>query len=129
MPSTLISIRRPRPPAERAAIIEAVQAALVEAIRIPPGDRCVRLQTFDAADFIVAAARSENFTLVEVSMFSGRSMEAKRALYKAIVARLGELAIAAQDVKIVLYEVPRENWGLRGGIPGSELELGFKVDV
>jgi phenylpyruvate tautomerase PptA (4-oxalocrotonate tautomerase family) len=80
MPSTLISIRRPRPPAERVAIIEAVQAALVEAIRIAPGDRCVRVQSFDAADFIVAATRSENFTLVEVSMFSGRSMEAMRAL-------------------------------------------------
>ncbi len=62
-------------------------------------------------------------------MFSGRTMDARRALYKAIVAKLGELGIAAKDVKIVLYEVPRENWGLRGGIPGSELELGFKVDV
>jgi phenylpyruvate tautomerase PptA (4-oxalocrotonate tautomerase family) len=129
MPSTLISIRKPRPPAERAAIIEAVQAALVEGIKIPAGDRCVRLQTFDAADFIVSEPKGENFTLVEVSMFSGRTMDAKRALYKAIVARLGELGIAPKDVKIVLHEVPRENWGLRGGIPGSELELGFKVEV
>ena len=129
MPSTLISIRKSRPAAERVAIIEAVQAALVEAIKIPAGDRCVRLQTFEASDFIVSGQRTEDFTLVEVSMFLGRTMDAKRALYKTIVAKLGACGIAAQDVKIVLHEVPRENWGLRGGIPGSELELGFKVEV
>ena len=26
-------------------------------------------------------------------------------------------------------EVPKENWGLRGGQPASEIELGFKVEV
>jgi phenylpyruvate tautomerase PptA (4-oxalocrotonate tautomerase family) len=129
MPSVLISIRKPRPAHERVAIIEAVQAAMVEAIKIPAGDRCVRLQTFEACDFIVSAQRSEDFTLVEISLFSGRSMDAKRALYKAVVANLGGVGIAPNDVKIVLHEVPRENWGLRGGVPGSEIELGFKVEV
>ena len=41
----------------------------------------------------------------------------------------GELGIAPLDVKVILHEVPRENWGLRGGIPGSEIQLGFKVEV
>jgi phenylpyruvate tautomerase PptA (4-oxalocrotonate tautomerase family) len=129
MPSTLISIRRPRPPEERAAIIEAVQSALIEGIKIPAQDRCVRLQQFEATDFAVGPGRTENFTLVEVSMFSGRTLPAKRALYQAIVANLGHLGIAPGDVKIILYEVPRENWGLRGGVPGSEIDLGFKVEV
>ncbi len=29
----------------------------------------------------------------------------------------------------MLNEVERENWGLRGGQPASEIDLGFKVDV
>jgi len=32
-------------------------------------------------------------------------------------------------VFIVLNEQPRENWGIRGGIPASEIGLGFKVDI
>jgi phenylpyruvate tautomerase PptA (4-oxalocrotonate tautomerase family) len=129
MPSTLVSIRKARPPAERAALVEAVHAALVEGIKIPQQDRTVRLQTFAPEDFAVGPKAGENYTLVEVSLFSGRSLDAKRALYEALVRRLGELGIAPLDVKVILHEVPRENWGLRGGVPGSELELGFKVEV
>ncbi len=129
MPSTLISIRKPRPPEERRAIVEAVHAALVEAIRIPEGDRTVRLQSFAAEDFAVNAKATENYTLVEVSLFTGRTLAAKRALYRALVHKLGQFGIAPLDVKVILYEVPRENWGLRGGIPGSEIELGFTVEV
>jgi hypothetical protein len=29
----------------------------------------------------------------------------------------------------VLNEVPLENWGIRGGQPASEVDLGFKVNV
>ncbi|MDB5986735.1 MAG: hypothetical protein JWR16_1788, partial [Nevskia sp.] len=50
MPSSLISIRKPRPATERSAIIEAVHAAMIEAIKIPADDRALRLQTFDAGD-------------------------------------------------------------------------------
>lgn len=53
----------------------------------------------------------------------------KRELYQAIVRRFEALGILPADVFIVLNEQPLENWGMRGGIPASELELGFKVDV
>ncbi|MDR3416102.1 MAG: tautomerase family protein [Nevskia sp.] len=129
MPSTLVSIRKPRPPAERRAIIDAVHAALVESIGIPAHDRSVRLQAFEPDDFAVAAQASENFTLVEVSLFPGRSLAAKRSLYQALVRCLGDFGVAPADVRVILYEVPREDWGLRGGIPGSELDAGFKVEV
>jgi phenylpyruvate tautomerase PptA (4-oxalocrotonate tautomerase family) len=32
-------------------------------------------------------------------------------------------------VKILLREIPKENWGIRGGQAGCEVELGFKVEV
>jgi hypothetical protein len=62
-------------------------------------------------------------------MFPGRSFSAKRRLYEAIVGNLGKLGIAAIDVFIVLHEPPMEDWGVRGGRPASEVELGFPVDV
>ena len=72
---------------------------------------------------------TENYTLVEISMFPGRSLAAKRKLYKKIVENLSTLGIPAKDIRIVLHEVPMDNWGIRGGVPASEVDIGFKVDV
>ena len=43
--------------------------------------------------------------------------------------RFGELGIAPIDIAIVLQEPPLDNWGLRGGQPASELDLGFNLKV
>ena len=110
-------------------LIDAVQAALLGALKIPDYDRDVVVDTYDNAARIVPTGRSARFTRIEIKMFSGRSIEAKRALYKAIVENLDALGVPAADVKIILVDIPRENWGLRGGIPASDLDLGFKVDV
>lgn len=129
MPSTLISVRRNWAPAQRRDLIDAVHAALVEALRIPAHDRCIRLQTFAVDDFAVMPQCSESFTLVEVDLFPGRSLDAKRALYRRVVERLGALGIEAQDVRVVLREVPAENWGIRGGVAACDVDLGFQVRV
>jgi len=129
MPDVLISIRRSWPVVQRRALMDAVHQALVEALKVPAGDRCVRLQQYAGDDFDVAAGQTRNFTLVEIDLFAGRSLAARKALYQAIVRNLGKLEIAPADVKIVLREIPRENWGIRGGVPASEVDLGFKVDV
>jgi phenylpyruvate tautomerase PptA (4-oxalocrotonate tautomerase family) len=66
---------------------------------------------------------------VEITLFAGRSLEAKRRLYQGIVRRFADLGIPPGEVVIVLHEVPRENWGIRGGHPASEVDLGFEVAV
>ena len=116
-------------PNDRRALIQAVNRALVCALRVPEDSHPVRLQEYEADSFLIPETSSERFTLVEATIFSGRSVETKRALYGAIVENLGALGIAAADVRVVLYEVPRENWGLKGGIPASEIELGFEVEI
>lgn len=62
-------------------------------------------------------------------MFSGRSIEAKRLLYEQIVRRLGEIGVPATDITIVIVESGMENWGVQGGRPASEVQLGFNVEV
>jgi phenylpyruvate tautomerase PptA (4-oxalocrotonate tautomerase family) len=106
-----------------------VQSALRDTLKIPDYDRDVVLDIYDETTRIVLTGRSQRYTRVEVTLFAGRSMEAKRALYKAMVANLAELGVPETEVKTVLIEVPAENWGLRGGYPASELDLGFKIDV
>jgi len=131
MPSTLVEVRRPYPPEQEVRIVEAVHAALVEGFKIPSEDRCVRLLTYEPHLFICSPKldQPERYTVVTVTAFSGRSLDAKRNLYRGIVERLDRLGIPPSHVKIILNEVPQDNWGLRGGKPASEVELGFTVEV
>ncbi len=122
MPSTLISVRRDWPASERAALIAAVHAALVEGLKIPEHDRCIRLQVFAVGDFAVMPQCSEYFTLIEIDLFPGRSLEAKRRLYQAMVRNLDALGVPAVDVRVVLREIPPDNWGIRGGVPASDVD-------
>jgi len=57
------------------------------------------------------------------------TIEAKRKLYQTIVQNLQKLDIQTSDVLIVLNEPLLDNWGVRGGVPASEIDLGFKIDV
>lgn len=110
-------------------VIEAVQSAMLATLKIPDWDRDVTVDTYDETQRIVPTGRSQRFTRVEIIMFSGRSIEAKRNLYKAIVQNLAALGVPELEIKIVLSESPLENWGVRGGLPASDIELSFKVDV
>jgi Tautomerase enzyme len=56
-------------------------------------------------------------------------LAAKKALYQAIVRNLAKFDIPADHIRITLRESEPKNWGIRGGIPASEVELGFTVDV
>jgi phenylpyruvate tautomerase PptA (4-oxalocrotonate tautomerase family) len=129
MPITRIEGRRTRSADEVQALIEAVYLAQREALRVPEWDRQIRYVEHRPEYFHVIPGISENYVLVEVSMFSGRSLDAKRALYQRIVQRLVPLGFDASDITIVIHEVPPENWGIRGGVPASEVELGYEVDV
>lgn len=129
MPLVRVEVRKGRSPSEKNALLEAVHSALVEALRIPEQDRTQRIYEYPPDSFEVPPDKSDMFTLIEITMFPGRSTEAKRHLYKAIVRNLGPLGIEPNDVFIVLHEPGMENWGIRGGVPASEVDLGFEVNV
>jgi phenylpyruvate tautomerase PptA (4-oxalocrotonate tautomerase family) len=129
MPLAKIEVRKSWPPEQVQAIIEAVYLAQREALQLPAHDRQIRYVEHRPEHFHVPPGKSENYTLVEITLFAGRSIEAKRALYQVIVKNLGALGIAADDIFIVLNEVALENWGIRGGVPASEVDLGFNVKI
>lgn len=129
MPSTKINVRRKWTPELKRSIIECVHSALVGALKIPDEDSVLRLVEHAPEDFAVPPSATEYFTLIEVDLFSGRSLSAKKALYQAIVGNLSSLGIPPTEIKVLLRESPVENWGLRGGVPASEVDLGFKVNI
>jgi len=129
MPNVTVEVRRRYTRQEEEAILDAVHAAMTSAIKIPASDRTLRLIVHEPHRFAAPPGKDERYTLVEIDLFSGRSLAAKKALYRAIVENLAAFGIPADQVKVLLRESAAENWGIRGGVPASEVDLGFKVDV
>jgi phenylpyruvate tautomerase PptA (4-oxalocrotonate tautomerase family) len=129
MPLIRVEIREGWSSAAKARLLDAIHAATVEALRIPDEDRTQILTEHPAEAFEIPPGKGDRFTLVEITMFAGQSLDAKRRLYRAVVTNLGRLGVPPSDVLIVLHEVALENWGIRGGTPASDVDLGFEVDV
>lgn len=131
MPSALIEVRKQYTQEQEIALMEAVHAALRDAFKILPGDKNVRLVVHPPHRFACPPDREkpESYTHISIDAFAGRSLDAKRNLYKAIVDKLEPFGIPRNHVKIMLREIPKENWGIRGGQAGCDVELGFKLEV
>lgn len=110
-------------------MLEAIHEAIVAAFKTPPHDRTQILFEHDAAHFEIPADRTPAYTLIEISAFPGRSVDAKRALYRGIVARLEAIGIAPADVLIALTEPPLESWSIRGGTAACDVKVEYKIDV
>ena len=98
--------------------------ALVLSLGIPESDRIQRLYELDADCF--EHNKTDKITLIELTVFPGRSNEMKSAVIKEINRLLSErLNIQPSDILIIINEPPLENWGLRGK-QTSELGINYK---
>ena len=129
MPDVLVEVRGNWLGDEKARFLDAIHSAMVETIKIPHNDKVLRFHSYALDDFVIPPERGERFTRIEITMFAGRSLEAKRKLYRAIVRNLEPFGVPPTDVKIALIEVPATNWGIRGGHAASDIDLGFEVRV
>lgn len=111
--------------------MDAVHGALQRAFRIPPGDRSVRLVVYEPHRFACPpdTPRPDRYTRVSIDAFTGRSIDAKRALYREIVESLEPLGIPGDHVSIVVRDIPLSNWGIRGGTAACDVDLGFDLNV
>src|SRR3954469_2273794 len=86
MPLVTITVRKPKSPAFKDAVLDAVHAGLVAA-GVPPADRFQRVIELEAADFRyderypdLTSPRDGDFVLVEILFSVGRSVKVKRKL-------------------------------------------------
>ena len=113
MPSVLIEVRKQYSQEQEVALMEAVHIALREAFKILPDDKHVRLLVHKPHRFAYPPAREKPESYTHIS----------------IVRNLEPFGIPKDHVKILLREIPKENWGIRGGQAGCDVELGFKIEV
>lgn len=108
---------------------DAIHQCLIKAFNLPENKRFHRFIALDTSDFIYPEDRSDKYTILEIIMFEGRSVESKKRLIGLLYERLASsFGISAQDLEMVMLESPRHNWGIRG-LPGDELTLNYRVNV
>jgi phenylpyruvate tautomerase PptA (4-oxalocrotonate tautomerase family) len=113
----------------RQTISDTIHSCIIAALSYPPEKRFQRFIPLEPEDFIHPPDRTEQYLVIEISLFEGRSGDAKKQLIRLLYQKLNEvLAIAANDIEIILYEIPPHNWGVRG-MPGDELQLEYQVKV
>jgi phenylpyruvate tautomerase PptA (4-oxalocrotonate tautomerase family) len=108
---------------------DVLHSCVVDAFRYPENKRAHRFIYLEKDDFFYPDGRSDQYTIIEISMFEGRSIEAKKKLYQLIFERMNSvLALSANDIEITLTETPMHNWGIRGK-SGDDLILNYNVAV
>ena len=60
--------------------------------------------------------------LITINMWEGRDKEMKRKLIQALSKTMAEtLGIPVERIQVIINDVPKDNWGLKGE-QASELE-------
>jgi 4-oxalocrotonate tautomerase family enzyme len=111
------------------SLSDAIHSCIVEVLQLPPEKRFHRFFGLESGDFIYPDDRSQQYIIIEISMFEGRSTETKKNLIRLLLSRIkDDLNINPHDVEITIFETPRHNWGIRG-LPADELGLNYTVET
>ena len=111
------------------ALSDVIHACVVEALQFPPDKRAHRFFPLDKDDMYYPSGRTDAYTIIEISMITGRETATKKKLIRLLFDNIQEkIGIAHQDIEICIYENPACNWGFRG-MHGDEVTLNYKINV
>jgi hypothetical protein len=129
MPDILAEIRGFWLNGRQTEFLKALHNAVVESLQTPGDEPLARLLMHSTDSYLIPRAAGERFTRIEIVLFKGRTLEAKRRLYQTIVRNLSPFGIPSEDVKVVLVEVTPEDVGFRGGQAACDIDLGYSTKV
>jgi 5-carboxymethyl-2-hydroxymuconate isomerase len=80
---------------------ETIHACVVEVLAFPKEKRFHRFFPMDAEDMFYGKGRSNAYTIIEIMMIEGRSVETKKRLIKMLFEQIEkEIGIAINDIEI-----------------------------
>lgn len=122
MPLVRIAYLKDKPEGFGKKVGAIVYQTMVETINVPPKDNFQMITAHDRDTLIFDPAylnipRTDGIVMIQITLNEGRSVELKKAFYKALAERLHqELGVRMEDVFINLVEVKKENWSFGNGI-------------
>jgi 4-oxalocrotonate tautomerase len=121
MPLVRVSLREGKSASYRAAIGEAIHRAMIETINVPADDRFQTFTEHPSGGLVydkkyLGIERSDDIVFIQITLNTGRTLDQKRALYRALAEKLAkEPGLRREDVLVSLVEVPKENWSFGNG--------------
>jgi len=121
MPLARIDLAAGKPPDYRRTVGDVVYDAMIAVLNVPQNDRFQVITEHAPGDFVIdptylGIARSPDCIVIQVTLNEGRTLETKRAFYKALADGLHQrLQLRREDVFVNLVEVRKENWSFGNG--------------
>jgi phenylpyruvate tautomerase PptA (4-oxalocrotonate tautomerase family) len=121
MPLARIDVPTGKSADYRSGIGEVVYNALVGVLNAPQNDRFQVITEHTSGNLVIdptyfGIERTKDAIIIQVTLNEGRTVDMKRAFYKAVADGLHErLGLRREDVFINLVEVKKENWSFGNG--------------
>ncbi len=120
MPVTRIAIREGKTADYKQALMDGIYEAMRETVAIKDGDRFMAITEHGEHEFaygsFLGIDRGEDLVQIQVFWAPGKTVDAKLAMYRQIVERLGtNPGVRPEDVLISVVETAAENWSFGNG--------------
>jgi len=113
----------------RERLSEVIHECVMEALQFPADKRAHRFFSLEKEDMLYPAGRTDAYTIIEITMIEGRTVEARKKLIRLLFDNIRDkINIQHQDIEICIQESPACNWGFRG-MHGDEVKLNYKINV
>ncbi len=122
MPLARIDLPAGKPPEYGRAVADVVYEAMITTLKAPKDDRFQIVseqtpQTLFIDPTYLGIERSADALIIQLTLNEGRTVEVKKAFYKAVADGLRDrVGLRREDVFINLVEVKKENWSFGNGI-------------
>ena len=119
MPLVRITLDATTPPQLRREISDGVHEGMVSALGIPKADHFQIIDERPAESLIFdegyLGVSRQRMVFIQIFLVRGRTVDQKKALYRAIADNLVRAGVRGDDVFIQLTETNREDWSFGNG--------------
>ncbi|NVZ27084.1 tautomerase family protein [Pseudomonas gingeri] len=122
MPLVRIDVAADTTPETVAAISDVVYQAMLQTANVPEHDKFQIINRHAGDELVYPAAGylgvtyTPNIVFIQVTWNAGRTIEVKKAFYKAIAVGIhARTGLRKEDVWISLVDVKREDWSFGNG--------------
>ena len=122
MPLARIDLPAGKPADYGRAVADVVYEAMIATLNAPENDRFQVISQHTRETLLIdptylGIERSADALIIQLTLNEGRTVEVKKAFYKAVADGLHErVGLRREDVFISLVEVKKENWSFGNGI-------------
>ena len=114
----------------KSQLSEVIHSCMQAVLGLPEDKRAQRFIPLDADDFYYPEGRTAAYTVIEINMMQGRTVDTQKALIKALFQQIElKIGILPIDIEITIKEQPAHCWGFRGMTGDEARDLKYKVNV